>query len=324
MAANNSLVERYAEEFRAIEKDSRLDIPDRVTKLTHDVNGNRLPCEYVQLNQRLVFHLNKIPKFPEHKFDYLAYCVGYSGVGKSHLLQRIALYLNHEFSLSDISFNIHQLNEWITNAKPGSIGIFDEADILSAGYYDQVLKQLISQAKRMRTKRLILFLAAPTMRDIAPYWAHRFRMVLYCFVPKKGAIDNRGWVHCFHDQDMIADLYSRLKKAYSENSLVYASAYSTLRNNYQGRSIPDDWPIDDEAYEAKKELARQQVERDQGLTVDQRLAKQRREITVRLRAFSDMIQDKFGIKITHKELMSVMGVKKTTFYDDLEEGLVDV
>ncbi|MCA1800645.1 MAG: hypothetical protein LC650_05075 [Actinobacteria bacterium] len=309
--------DRYLQQLREITKDTESDgVPDRVKKYTHDINGARLPCEFIQLNEQVVYHLNKIPKHINAGNDYFALCFGYPGSGKTHSLIRACLYLNASFSLDDISFTIPQLEEWIREAEPGSVGLFDEADAMANGYYDSVLRSLINNSKRIRTKRLVLFFCTPTMKDMHHFFAFRAKMVLYSFVPKKTAPDNRGWLHMWHDQDLISDLFARMKKAYSENSRVYDSSFSTLRNKYIGREVPSDWPIDEAAYEAKKELGRRELEEREGLTPTQAVHKFRSEV---IRNLDRWVSEK-QLDVTQKDLAWIVKLSRRRYGEILEEA----
>lgn len=287
--------ERYLAELKAVAKeDSSPNIPDKVKDYTTDIHGKPLPCEFVQLNEQLDYHIQKIPKHIAAGNDYFGLCFGYPGAGKTHLMERICLRLNADFGLKDITFTVSQLDEWILTAKEGSIGLFDEADVMSDGYYDKVLRALIRNMQRIRTKKLILFFCTPTMKDMHHYFAFRAKMVLYSFVPKNKPPSERGWIHLWHDQDLIADLFARMKKAYSENSRVYDAAYCTLKNKYIGTKVPKDWPIDIDAYEKKKELARQALEADGGLTPNQAVQRFRdRTVIPRLEALRHEVMNSY-------------------------------
>lgn len=310
--------ERYLAELKGLIKDEEIQaIPDRVKDYTHDINGKRLPCEFIQLNEQYVHHLNKIPKHIQAGNDYFGLCFGYPGAGKTHLMIRTCLYLNADFSLNDISFTIDQLEEWIQNAEPGAVGLFDEADAISNGYYDQALRALIRNGKRIRTKRLVLFFNTPTMRDMHPYFAFRAKMVIYSFVPKKTAPDNRGWIHVWHDQDLIADLFARMKKAYSETSRVYDAAYCTLKNKYVGRVVPKDWPINEDEYEAKKEEGRKQLEEDANLTPRQAVLKARNQYIGRAKVLIKEYKAAYRagepIQLTQTRMAEVFGLSDNQF-----------
>ena len=310
--------DEYAQAIQELEKQSGEDtnkIPDQVKKYTHDINGKKLPCEYVQLNQRYVHHLNKIPRQIKAKNDYFALCFGYPGVGKSLHLQKTCTYLNADFGLKDIVFTVEQLDEWVTNAKIGSVGVFDEADAMAGNSYDEVLQALIRNSKRMRTKRLILFFATPTMRDMHHYWAFRARMVIYCYIPKNTYPENRGWVHLWHDQDLIADLFARMKKSYSENSTVYKKAFSTLRNNYNGQQLAPDWHINEQEYEKKKEDARKELEKTGAKTAKQAVREYRDKTIHRLDRFLYQKEANY----TQAELAQVFDLSRNRYSEIIKE-----
>lgn len=290
-------------------------IPDTVKKYTHDIEGKKLPCEFIQLNEQYVHHLNKIPAHIAAGNDYFALCFGYPGAGKTHTLIRTCLYLNADFGLKDISFTINQLEEWIKDAKEGSVGLFDEADAIAGNYYDEVLQSIIRNSKRIRTKKLILFFSTPTMRDMHNYFAFRARMIIYCYVPKNTAPDNRGWLHLWHDQDLISDLFARMKKSYSENSRVYNAAPSTLKNKYIGRKVPNDWPIDQQAYEAKKEEGRRELENERGLTPKQAVNKARNNYIRKLHKLLLFNE----IKLQQKDLANAFELSRTRYSDIIND-----
>jgi hypothetical protein len=321
--AGTDILEQYREDFRELVRgQEHEEVPDRVKKYTKDVYGRDLPCEFVQLNERLVYHLNKIPEYvsDKGKYDYLGLCFGYPGVGKTHTLQRICLYLNAGFSLDDIHFTAKQLEEWIDKAPPASVCIFDEADVMASNYYDKVLRAIIQQSKRIRTKRLVIFMATPTMKDMNSYFAFRARMVIYSFVPPKGEITNRGWIHAWHSKDLIADLYARMKKAYSETSIVYNKSYSTLKNCYIGRESPPDWPICEEAYEDKKEAARQELFEQEGWNQENKVVAFRRQTAVNLYHLRDELLHKHGVKIAIARLADILDINRKTFSEYLTKG----
>jgi len=313
--------ERYLKELKGIinsDEDTKK-VPDRVKKYTTDIHGNPLPCEYVQLNEQVDFHLQKIPRHIETKNDYFGMCFGYPGSGKSHLLQRISLRLNHSFCLDDISFTPKQFDDWVSNAAPGSVGVLDEADVMSEHHSAKMLQTVIRNLKRIRTKRLIIFFATTNMKDMKSYFASRAKMVLYSFVPKNTDPGNRGWLHMWHDQDLISDLFARMKKAYSENSRVYSSSFCTLKNKYNGRDVPVDWPIDEEAYEDKKESARKEFELAEGLTPTAAVHKFRLGVVQRLELLGLKLEDKASYRLTQSEKAEIIDLKQRQYQNLLQE-----
>lgn len=317
MEDNNDRYETMLKQV--VKEDDGIKIPDRVKEYTHDINGNKLPMSFLQLNEQLVFHLNKIPAHIKAKNDYFGLCFGYPGVGKSHLLQRVAFYLTANFSLKDIVFTPAQLDEWVATAKEGSVGVFDEADVISDNHNSNILKGLIRNSKRIRTKKLIIFVATPTSKDMHHYFAFRAKMLIYSFVPKNTPPDNRGYFHLWHDQDLISDLFARMKKAYSENSRVYNESFCTLKNKYLGRKIPSDWPINEKEYEDKKEAARLELEESDGLTPTGALRKYRKEIIPRFEELKANLKESLDYGLTQLEMCKVLGIGKRTYQGILQE-----
>jgi hypothetical protein len=313
--------ERYLKELKEIitsDTDTNK-VPDRVCKYTTDLNGVPLPCEFVMLNEQLDFHLQKIPRHIATKNDYFAMMFGYPGSGKSHAVQRICLRLNSRFCLDDISFTPRQFESWVDNASVGSVGVLDEADVMSDHHANKMLQALIRNLKRIRTKRLIIFFVTTNMKDMKSYFASRAKMILYSFIPKNTDPGNRGWVHVWHDQDLISDLFARMKRAYSENSGVYSSSFSTLRNKYIGRDVPVDWPIDEVAYEDKKEAARKLIEEEEGLTPLAAVHKYRLGVIKRLELLSMKIESKSSYRLTQIEKAEIVDIKDRQYRALLQE-----
>lgn len=309
------MADKYLEELKNINLSPLKEegVPNRIKFYDKDMFGRPLPHP-IPLNEQLAFHLRKIPMHIEAKNDYFGLCIGYSGSGKSHILQRVGLYYNHKFSLDDISFTPQQFDEWVSNAPKGSFGILDEADVMSAGRGDEALKHLIRNSKRIRTKGLVVFMATPTMRDMHHHFAFRAKMVLYTFVPKNTKPDNRGYLHCYHDPDLISSLFARMKKAYSETREVFDNSFSTLKNNYQGRDVVKDWFINEAEYEAKKELARRNDEENKKSNRQVR-TDTRRDIAVRLRSLQVKINDTGLNKLTNDDCADILGVGKTQYWE---------
>lgn len=306
--------DRYLEALEALsEEEDDSYPPDRVQQFTTDVQGRRLPCEFVQLNQRYAHHLAKIPSWLDAQYDYFGLFFGYPGSGKSHLMIRSALYLNADFSLDDITFTPEQFDDWVTQAAPGSVGLFDEADIMAEHHANNVLRALTRNLQRIREKRLVTFFATPTMQDMSKYFAFRARMVVYCKMDDRDPL-NRGYIRFWQNQDLIADLFARMKKAYSENSRVYESAFATLANSYQGRMVPDDWPIDPRAYSRKKESARREMQEQDKETPKRREMRVRREAIPRLQK---LFMQLTGKELTQKEIGFVFDVSHATISTDM-------
>lgn len=267
--------EQYLEALQEIAGDKNtLHIPDKVKEYTHDVHGKKLPCKFIQMNEQVYYHIDKIYRnWINNNYDYVGLVFGYAGAGKSHFMQRVATLLNADFSLNDITFTPKQFDEWVTNAKEGSVCIFDEADVMAEHHAKTVLTSLIRNMKRIRTKKLIIFLVTTNMGDMHKYFASRARVCYYVKLDENNPA-NRGYINMWHRQDLIADLFARIKKAYSEHSRVYESTYKTLQNKYIGRMIPPDWHINEEEYEAKKEAARKEGDQDKIITASQVTAEQ--------------------------------------------------
>lgn len=307
--------DRYLDALATFDEPEESDYPpDRVELFTHDVQGRRLPCEFVQLNQRYAYHLRKIGAWLDADYDYFGLFFGYPGSGKSHLMIRTALYLNADFCLDDITFTPDEFDEWVTRAAPGAVGLFDEADVMANHHASNVLRALTRNLQRIREKRLVTLFATPTMRDMSDYFAFRARMVVYCKMDDRDPL-NRGYVRFWQNQDLIADLFARMKKAYSENSRVYESAFATLGNSYQGRMVPNDWPIDAKEYSRKKEAARRAMQESEGDTPKARELKVRRSALLNLQRFFMGVT---GKELTQRDLAKIFDVSQGTIHNDLK------
>lgn len=280
-------------------------------KLTEDVQGRALPCEYVQLDEKLVNELNILPEFIEYDWDAWGLVFGIPGAGKSHWMQRAAFYLNAGFSLDDIVFTPEQFDEWVNNARPGDVCVFDEADVASSHHQDKKLRSLVRNSKRMRDKNLYVLMGTPTMKDMSPFFIFRARFITYCYAksPK-----DRGWYHYYSGPSKPARLFAAVKKAYAETPDVYHDQASTIKNGYIGRSIPADWPIDKAAYDEKKDLARRAFEDDEK-SPRRAVTEYRHSCLVN---FFRWHNQKFGADPLQADAAAVFDVSQATISKDLQ------
>jgi len=229
----------------------------RVVELIADVKGRPLP-HMIKYNSRLLEEVSCLPEWNENDWDTWGLIVGKPGVGKTILASKTALLLDYTFSLDNIFFTQEQFEEWIDKAPPFSVGLFDEADALAEHHSSKKIRMLIKNSKRIRTKNLYVLLSTPTLSDLNKHFIYRATFILY--IPKYGPCD-RGYFYYYTGEDNLWDLYYGLKD-YGEKQSVYKKYCRVIRNGYSGRDKMEDWFIDSDAYDKKKEDARRAAEKE--------------------------------------------------------------
>lgn len=277
--------------------------------VTHDAQGRPLPC-HLKMDKYLLPNVKGLWEWIKNDWDVVALVIGREGSGKSTLTQEMALAINADFSLKDVFFTADQFIHWVNTAKPGSVGIYDEADELTAGYFDDTVRVIKSRLKRMRDKNLILFLVTPTMKDLGEYFAkHRSFFCIYVY--ELGA-DRRGFYHLYNFSDKEL-LFEALRK-HGESRRTFFKAYKSIEKGYfpdpktfeGGR---DAWVIDYEAYKAKKAAATEEIVTKSA----KKKTDKAKDARVKIVRHAWGVYEKItGEKPTHKKLQVFLGIDRTS------------
>lgn len=285
--------------------------------LYKDAKGQTLPCP-ISMDRYLTPNVQGIYKYITHNWDAVGIIWGRSGVGKSTFGKILALSLDATFTEKDIFFTEKQFYEWVDQAAPGKVGLFDEADALSLGN-NRLMDMIKRKFKRIRKKRLIILLCTPTIRDMNWYFVER---CLFGFRLKSFGPDKRGFFDLYSNEERkptLINLYETMKEKGSENRALKI-VKPDIRNGYYANppnfvpDYPTSWPINEEAYEDKKDSATEDITNPEA-TAKQKLISYRREC---IKRFYEWAAEKNGVKPLQKEVGLVFGAVQSVVSDDLK------
>lgn len=271
-----------------------------VKEYSTDVHGKKLKSK-IKMDSRLVDEIDILPEWIAANWDAWGIIVGQSGAGKTYAAMRIATRLNANFSLKDIVFSVDQLEEWVEKSSVGDVVLFDESDEIAEHGSSSVVRAFKRYAKRIRTKRLIILLATPTLRDINNYFIGRSRFILYTYAR---SIKERGYYHYFTTEEEVAWLYWKVKENKVEIRKVYDDAFSTIMNGYSGLGDSEPFHIDNDAYETKKDLATREVLKEGVISQSDKRAVRRKILGIYAKS------EKLQAKVSHEDLSALFSVAR--------------
>jgi len=281
--------------------------PNRgMVNVTRDVWGNELPCT-IRINDYLATNLKSIRKAIINDWDFPAFFVGSEGAGKTRLAMACALIANKNFCLDDVVFTIGDFIAWTEDPKrkEGDVCLFDEADELSFHGNRSALTTIVRQLKRIRHLNLVIFFATPTFRDLAGYFKGRIRALFYVYA---NALDDRGYYHMYTMRDsQIMRLAHNLHK-WGEYDKTYNDTPKDIPHGIY-KNLPDDYPIDWEAYREKK----LSTTSDEPTRMNPKLAVRKNKEDI-FRRLKPLMEEK-GVHLTIEELAPVFGYKKGGMYE---------
>ena len=281
--------------------------------VSKDVYGRELKSP-IEIDRYLYSNLEELKKWVQNDWDNVGLNVGMEGAGKSETSMLIALMMHHRLTLDNVFFTARQFNDWVDNAKKGTVGIWDEGDELSGHWASEMTRSIKRKMKQMRDKNLTLLINTPTIEDLGKYFVlHRTRFVVYTFAR---AADNRGWYHLFgyhkkHELYLNIKKYGELKKTFDFSKADVMNGYIKGISNQE--CVKDgDWTslldFTMAEYKEKKDLARRENEEEE-LTPDQIRKEERKQILVRLDRFLAQKQ----VSVLEKEKAHIIGVKSTAY-----------
>lgn len=177
-------------------------------------------------------------------FDMVALYFGLEGSGKTTKALQDAYYLDPTICLDRIVFNPNQFEEAVEKAEPEQCIIWDEADDLGGHWASRIIRTMKRLFKRIRKKRLFIFLVTPTIFDLNKYFVIH-RALFLCKVYTDGL--HRGHF-AFYSGTSKRLLYMQGYKMWDDNA-----AYPDFRGKFT--DLPKGFPIDLNEYELKKDKA---------------------------------------------------------------------
>lgn len=284
--------------------------------IEQDVYGRPLKAP-VQVDQYKWTNLQELKKWIDNDWDNVGFNVGMEGAGKSEHSMENALLLNHRLRLEDVFFNPEQMMRWVDTAPKGSVGIWDEGDVLGEQWYKDVFQSIKRKMKRMRDKNLTLLINTPTLKDLGEYFVvHRTRFLFYTFA--RGP-DNRGWYHLFsyqkkHELWLNIKKYGELKKTYDYSKAdIMNGFFKGISNQECVKQAGGDWKVllefSKEEYKQKKHEA--SVESyEEPLTE----ADIRKDILAQTIVNLERTNEAKTLGLTNKDLASLLGIGTTSYY----------
>lgn len=206
----------------------------------YEINGKEYYFDGYLLQNMLL-----IKQAVEKKWDGVLYIGGYEGDGKSEFAGQLALLVDPTYCLDRCVFNAEQFEEAVENAEPYQAIVYDEAqDVFESTNRDKTAQEIKSLMTRIRKKQLYLIIVAPDFWRINKYmFIHRSR----AFIRVYSTGLERGYF----------EYYNREKK---HRLKIEGQRYEKLcvAPNFRGRYTH--WfPLDQEAYEEKKDKATSEI-----------------------------------------------------------------
>lgn len=279
-----------------------------MVKVTTDVNGKTLGCE-LYIDGYLKENLDAMNQRIIKKWDNVVAVTGYSGDGKTEWTVQQALYMDHTFNIKRVVFSSEDFEKLIMDkdaCPDGSSVLWDESDELADHWASTIMRTLTRVFKRIRKRRLKIFLVTPTFFDFGKYFVMDR---IFCLVHIYSDGLERGYFRFFNRKRM-RELYIKGKKLWDMEA---------CHPNFRGRftKIPKLFPIDmssDGEYEEKKDIATERITQQVGSPKELKY-----DFYCNL---IDFLKEK-GVDYTNEVLGSLLGVDKRTVsrYRSQREGL---
>ena len=193
----------------------------------------------------LVNNLEIINQAVNKKWDGIYYFGGYEGDGKSEFAAQVALFHDPTYCLDRCVFTPEQFTEAVNKAKPKQAIVYDEAqDAFESTNRDKSARAIKSLMTRIRKKQLFIIIVAPD------FW----RINKYLFIQR-----SRAFIRVYANglERGFFEFYNREKK-HELRILGQRNEKLVVSPNFRGR-FTHWFPLDQEAYEDKKDKATEQI-----------------------------------------------------------------
>lgn len=212
----------------------------------------------LRIGNLLKNNLDILKEFPKHDWDNVLLVVGGEGNGKTTFVKIASYYLDSTVNIERWAYNAQQFEKILDrdDLPKGANVIWDESDELSQHWANNIVQVMKRKFKRIRKKNLTIWLITPTFFDMNKYLAISRSRVLFEVIAEPKYVDgkftaNRGWVNIFNRNSKRL-LYVRGKKDWN------MKAYKCEQWDNFGK-VPNNYPISDEALEAKKDEAMKEL-----------------------------------------------------------------
>ena len=185
----------------------------------------------------------------KHDMSIVIIFDGKSGRGKTTMANQTAASLDPNYSLSNLYYNPEAFLMGLSEAKPGTFILFDEAMLISSRSALSKRNQMIIQAMSMiRSKRIYVGFCVNSIFDLDKNLA-MFRADVLVHVYGEGLTDRGRFVCFFKSRD---DKYDRLKWLFLLGKKYYD--YGKPQGNFYG-SFTKQFVLDEKEYERRKQIA---------------------------------------------------------------------
>ena len=184
----------------------------------------------------------------QKNWDGIGYFCGYEGDGKTTFVSQTCYYLDPTFKIDRVVFTGESFIKAAIEAKPFQAIMYDESyySFNNKNMWNETTKKIISLLTQIRKKKLFIMIISPTFFDIQKYIAiHRSMFMVQ--VHAEGL--ERGFFK-FYNRENKHQLYIKGRKDHD---------MFVVKPNFFGRFTSFN-PIDQEAYEAKKDAALKELE----------------------------------------------------------------
>jgi hypothetical protein len=200
--------------------------------------------------------LEDLKEFPKHDWDNVILVTGREGDGKTSFVKLCSYYLDPNVSADRWAYNAEQFEKIIDseNLPEGANVIWDESDELAQHWSNSIIQTMTRKMKRIRKKRLTIWLITPTFFDMKKYFAiFRARCLFDVYAEpsrnkETGAFEpNRGRVR-FFSWERKRELFMKGVKEWNMHA-VQQNWYDAFGK------VPEAYPIKAEELELKKDEA---------------------------------------------------------------------
>ena len=200
--------------------------------------------------------LEDLKEFPKHNWDNVILVTGREGDGKTSFVKIASYILDPSVTTDRWAYNAEQFESIIDNddLPEGANIIWDESDELAQHWSNNIVQAMTRKMKRIRKKRLTIWLITPTFFDMKKYFAiFRARCLFDVYAePRRnketGVFEaNRGRVR-FFSWEKKRELYIKGVKEWNMNAVMpnFIDSFG---------KVPDGYPVSEDELELKKDEA---------------------------------------------------------------------